>query len=79
VSHAQAQAMLRRLKGYQLLTGFRGSAPVNLEVLADAIARVSELAAELAAEIEELDVNPLRCGAQRVVAVDALLTRPSSL
>ena len=79
VSHAQALAMLRRLKGYRLLTGFRGSAPVNLDALADAIARVSELAADLAAEIEELDVNPLRCGAQRVVAVDALLTRPPSL
>jgi hypothetical protein len=79
VSLAQALAMLKRLKGYQLLTGFRGSAPVNLQALADAIARVSELAADLAGEFEELDVNPLRCGAQRVVAVDALLTRPSSL
>ncbi len=79
VSQAQALAMLKRLKGYRLLSGFRGSAPVNLEALADAIARVSELAADLAGEFEELDVNPLRCGAQRVVAVDALLTRQSSL
>jgi acyl-CoA synthetase (NDP forming) len=79
VSQAQAAALLERLKGYRLLTGFRGSAPVNLGALAESIARVSELAADLAAEIEELDVNPLRCGAQRVVAVDALLIRPSSL
>jgi acetyl-CoA synthetase len=48
---------------------------VNLEALADAIARVSELAADLADVIEELDVNPLRCGGQRVVAVDALIVK----
>ena len=75
VSVAEAKAMLARLKGYKLLTGFRGGAPVNLNALADAIARVSELAADLAGEIEELDVNPLRCGAERVAAVDALITR----
>ena len=75
VSRAEAKAMLARLKGYKLLTGFRGSAPVDLDALSDAIARVSELAAELAGEIEELDVNPLRCGARGIVAVDALLTR----
>ncbi len=75
VSRAQAAVMLKRLKGYRLLTGFRGSAPVNLEALAETIARVSELAADLAGEIEELDVNPLRCSAERVVAVDALIVR----
>jgi acyl-CoA synthetase (NDP forming) len=75
VSRAQAAAMLKRLKGYRLLTGFRGSAPVNLEALADAIARVSELAVDLAAEIEELDVNPLRCSGEQVMAVDALIVR----
>ncbi|MGH8720558.1 MAG: acetate--CoA ligase family protein, partial [Burkholderiales bacterium] len=75
VSIAEAKAMLARLKGYRLLTGFRGGAAVNVDALADAIARVSELAADLAGDIEELDVNPLRCGPQRVAAVDALITR----
>jgi acyl-CoA synthetase (NDP forming) len=75
VSVAEAKMMLARLKGYKLLTGFRGSAPVNLDALADVIARISELAADLAGEIEELDVNPLRCGPQRLAAVDALITR----
>ena len=75
VSVAQAKAMLARLKGYKLLTGFRGSAPVDMDALADAVARISELAADLAGEIEELDVNPLRCGARGIAAVDALVTR----
>jgi acyl-CoA synthetase (NDP forming) len=73
VTAAEAKAMLARLKGYKLLTGFRGSQAVDLDALADAIARVSEIAADLADEIEELDVNPLRCGGERVLAVDALI------
>jgi acyl-CoA synthetase (NDP forming) len=73
VSAAEAKSMLARLKGYKLLAGFRGSAPVDLEALADAIARISELASDLAAEIEELDVNPLRCDGEGVLAVDALI------
>lgn len=75
VTAAEARAMLARLRGYRLLTGFRGGAAADLEALADAIARVSELAADLAGEIEELDVNPLRCGAKGVLAVDALIAR----
>jgi len=75
VSAAEAKAMLARLKGYKLLTGFRGSAAVDLGALAEAIARISELAADLAGEIEELDVNPLRCSGDKVVAVDAVIVR----
>ena len=75
VTAAEAKTMLARLKGYKLLTGFRGSVPVDLDVLADAIARSSELAADLAGEIEELDVNPLRCSGGKVVAVDAMIVR----
>jgi acetate---CoA ligase (ADP-forming) len=75
VTVAEAKAMLARLKGYRLLTGFRGGEPVNLDALADAIARVSELAADLAGEIEELDVNPIRASGRGAVAVDALITR----
>lgn len=75
VSAAEARSMLARLKGYRLLTGFRGSAAVDIGKLADAVARISELAADLAGEIEELDVNPLRCGERGIAAVDALITR----
>jgi acyl-CoA synthetase (NDP forming) len=75
VTVAQARALLARLRGYRLLTGFRGGVAANLDALADAIARVSELAADLANEISELDVNPLRCDPRRAVAVDALITK----
>src|SRR3990172_2345670 len=70
---ASPRAMFGRLRGYRLLTGFRGGAGVDLDALADAVARISEFAADFAGEIEEMDVNPLRCGAVRIAAVDALI------
>jgi acyl-CoA synthetase (NDP forming) len=77
VTAEEAKAMLARLRGYKLLTGFRGGAAADLDALADAIARISELAADLAGEFEELDVNPLRVGPRGLAAVDALITRAS--
>jgi acyl-CoA synthetase (NDP forming) len=75
VSMDEAKAMLARLKGYPLLTGFRGSAVVDLDALADAIARVSELAADQAGLYTEIDVNPILARPDGVLAVDALVTR----
>ncbi|MGH8687242.1 MAG: acetate--CoA ligase family protein [Burkholderiales bacterium] len=77
VSPAEAKAMLARLKGYKLLTGYRGGAAADLDALADVVARISELAADLADEIAEMDVNPLRCGPRGIAAVDALITKAS--
>lgn len=73
VSAREAAAMLARLQGYRLLTGFRGSAAVDLDALADAIARISELAADHAGRITEIDVNPILARPDGVLAVDALI------
>ena len=79
ITQREARAMLDRLKGHPLLTGFRGSDPVDLDTLADVIVRLSELADDQRDVITELDVNPLICAGNRVVAVDALIVRaPSS-
>ena len=75
VTRLQARRMLERLKGYPLLTGFRGAQPVDVDALAEAVARISELAADFAGELAELDVNPLRCDGARILAVDALITK----
>ena len=74
VSVEEAQAMLARLKGYRLLTGFRGSAPVDLDALADALARFSELAADQADRVAEIDVNPIIARPVGVLVVDALIS-----
>jgi acyl-CoA synthetase (NDP forming) len=75
VSVEEAHAMLRRLKGWRLLEGYRGAPPADAAALAGTVARVSEFAADFAHEIEELDVNPVMCSPGRVLAVDALITR----
>ncbi len=73
VAPAQALAMLERLKGRALLDGFRGAPAVDRARLADVICRLSEFAADQAALIRELDVNPLICAGATIVAVDALI------
>ncbi|MEO8297287.1 MAG: acetate--CoA ligase family protein, partial [Burkholderiales bacterium] len=74
VSMDRALQMLDRLRGRALLDGFRGSAPVDRQVLADVICRISEFAAHHADVVAELDVNPLVVSNGRVVAVDALIS-----
>ena len=75
VTPHEAHAMLHKLKGRALLDGFRGSEPVNVDVLTDVIVRLSEFADDQKELISELDVNPLICAGNRVVAVDALIVR----
>jgi len=75
ITQAQASAMLRRLRGYKLLTGLRGAPAVDQAALADALCRLSEFAVDQAQHIQEVDINPLVCSAERVVAVDALVVR----
>jgi acetyl-CoA synthetase (ADP-forming) len=76
VSPPQAMALLRGLKGWRLLDGARGRPRLDVAALADAIVRVSWIAAELGAGLIELEANPVivrRAGAG-VVAVDARAT-----
>jgi len=56
-----------------ILAGVRGAPPADLHALADAIVRLSVLAAELGERIDALDVNPLIVSAEGCVAVDALV------
>jgi acyl-CoA synthetase (NDP forming) len=50
--------MLRSLKAYALLTGYRGSPPLDIDALRDVLYRVSALVEDLP-EIAELDLNPV--------------------
>jgi acyl-CoA synthetase (NDP forming) len=78
VDRVQARRMIESLRGYPLLAGYRGSRPVDLDRLADIIVRISELAGDLALDIAEIDVNPVICAGDKLIAVDALLIRPTS-
>jgi acetyl coenzyme A synthetase (ADP forming)-like protein len=53
-----AAEMVRRIKGYRLLSGYRGHPPADLEAIEDALLRISRLVEEIP-EITELDLNPI--------------------
>jgi acetyltransferase len=73
VADETARDMLASLKSYPLLTGFRGKPGVDIDGLADAICRLSELAHDLVDVIDQIDVNPVIAGAAGVMAADALI------
>jgi acetyltransferase len=73
VTDAAARDMLTSLKGYPLLTGYRGKPGVDVDGLVDAICRLSELAHDLADVIDQIDVNPVIAGGAGVMAADALI------
>ena len=66
------QALLS-LRSAALLQGFRGREAADLDALVTAIRAVADYACENAAQLLELDVNPLLVGAQGTTAVDALI------
>ena len=72
VSAGQAHRMLGTLRVARLLAGVRGQSAANLDAVVGAITGLSQLATELGHLFEALDINPLICGPDRAVAVDAL-------
>ena len=74
-----AREMIGEIKGAALLEGYRGSAALDIDALADALSRVSLLIADHADRIAEIDVNPLfvRPVGEGVVAADALVVLKS--
>lgn len=74
VSPEGAMAMLRSLKSFPLLDGFRGSAPVDVSLVAQTIAQFSAFVAAMGDRLEEAEINPLVCRPDGCVAVDGLMT-----
>jgi acetyl-CoA synthetase (ADP-forming) len=66
----EAYEMMKDVKGYPLLTGFRGSMPVDRENLVSIIIKFSDILLEMD-EIKELEINPLLVYEKGVMAVDA--------
>lgn len=72
VTDAQARTMLLSLRSAPLLTGFRGSQPVDLDAAAHAVAVVSQVLAEHP-EIESIELNPVLATPDGCVSLDAHL------
>jgi acetyltransferase len=70
LNESLARRMLESLKIYPLLKGYRGSKPKNIDLLIQALIRLSYLAADYP-EILELDINPMLVTTEEVTALDA--------
>lgn len=66
----EAMSMIRNLKSYRILQGYRGKRGVNIRYFAEIMVRLSSLL-RFATEIKELDINPLIGQGNDIFAVDA--------
>jgi acyl-CoA synthetase (NDP forming) len=75
VSREKAQDMLARTRAGQLLKGYRGGPPLDLDAVADALVALGRLAEDLKDVIESVDVNPFIAlpQGQGGMALDALI------
>ena len=64
--------MIRSLKSYPLLTGFRGSEPADIPTLKESLLRLSQLVTDFD-QFSEIDINPFisQSGKGKSKAVDA--------
>ncbi|MFC1659962.1 acetate--CoA ligase family protein [Gemmatimonadota bacterium] len=73
VTKADAQEMIRDIRGFPLLEGVRGEAGADLDLLVEVIQRVSQLVGDHD-RIEELDLNPFLVFEEGGMAVDARMS-----
>jgi len=65
-----AAEMIKEIKGYALLNGYRGHEPASIPVLEDILMKVSDFVEKTPA-IKEIDLNPIFAYKDSAVAVDA--------
>ena len=70
VTTRDARAMIREIKGYPVLEGYRGQKPASIPALEKLIVKVSQFV-EKNPDIKELDLNPIFAYPDKAVAVDA--------
>ena len=58
ISRTTAKKMIKKLKGYPLLLGYRGDNPVDIKALEDCIMQMSQLVSDNR-QIVEIDINPI--------------------
>lgn len=58
LTDCDAAEMVRGIKGYRLLSGYRGHPAADIEAIEDVLLRISRLV-EAIPEISELDLNPI--------------------
>jgi acyl-CoA synthetase (NDP forming) len=70
LSRENALEMIKEIRGYPILAGYRGQPAVNLQPLADCLLAVAQIAEEYP-KIVEIDLNPVFAYPQGILVVDA--------
>jgi acyl-CoA synthetase (NDP forming) len=70
ISKRDAAEMIKEIKGYPLLQGYRGQEPASIPALEELLVSVSQFA-EQNPQIKELDLNPIFAYKDKAIAVDA--------
>jgi acyl-CoA synthetase (NDP forming) len=70
IAPRDAREMIREIKAFPVLEGYRGQPPADLEALERMLLRLSDFA-QAHPEVEELDLNPVFAYPDGAVAVDA--------
>jgi acyl-CoA synthetase (NDP forming) len=70
LNRRDASQMIREIKGYPLLEGYRGQEPANINVLEDLLLKLSDFV-DKNPKIKEMDLNPIFAYKDRALAVDA--------
>jgi acyl-CoA synthetase (NDP forming) len=55
----EARGLIRRIRGYRLLTGFRGRPAADLEAIARTLCLLGDIASGWREQIAEIEINPL--------------------
>ncbi len=71
ITKSDAKSMIDDLKGKQILKGFRGMPPVNIDMLAEALVNIGKFGTDMAPYYDSIDFNPVICYENDYVVVDA--------
>ena len=70
IARRDATEMIKEIKAYSLLKGYRGMEPADINALEDILMKVSDFV-EKTPEIKEIDLNPVIAHKDSAIAVDA--------
>ena len=72
-TEAEISGALHKLRISKVLDGYRGANAANYAAIINAVMAVQNFVLANATRVEEVEINPLLCGADRAVAADALI------
>ncbi len=77
LTRKDASEMIKEIKGYPVLTGYRGQEPVDISCLEDILIKLSEFV-ERNDNLQEIDLNPIFVNKNGAIAVDARVVTEDS-